>query len=113
MTYYISEKIMDLDASKPGFFAPLYTDPFSQENKMEDIGTGAGLAALGFWLFVASAVATGVYNSIRKRDAQHETLRRVIESGQTVDQELAEKLLSRTDLDSDMIPEILASLSNL
>ena len=59
---------------------------------MENIGLGAGLAALAFWGFVASVVFAGVWNGIRKRDAQHETVRRLIESGQSVDQELMEKL---------------------
>ena len=59
---------------------------------MEHIGLGAGLAALAFWGFVAVAVLAGVWNGIRKRDAQHETVRRLIESGQTIDQELLEKL---------------------
>ena len=61
---------------------------------MESIGTGAGLAAMGFWLFIAIIVATGVWDSIRKRDAQHETLRRAIESGQPIDDEMADRLLA-------------------
>jgi len=60
---------------------------------MEQLGTGAGLAALGFWTFVAAAVAASYWDKIRKREAQHETLRRVIESGQTIDDELTDKLL--------------------
>lgn len=60
---------------------------------METISTGAGFAALGFWLFVAIIVAAGVWDSIRKRDAQHETLRRAIESGRPLDQDLTDKLL--------------------
>ena len=59
---------------------------------MENLGLGAGLAALGFWGFVAVAVLAGVWNGIRKREAQHETVRRLIESGQPIDQELLEKL---------------------
>ena len=52
-----------------------------------------GLAALGFWLFIAAAVVSGVWDSIRKREAQHETLRRMIEAGKPPDQELMNKLL--------------------
>ncbi len=63
---------------------------------MENIGTGAGLAAAGFWLFIAATIAVGVWDGIRKRDAQHETLRRAIESGQPLDDELVNKLLSLT-----------------
>jgi hypothetical protein len=75
---------------------------------MQELGTGAGLAALGFWLFVASAVAITFWDKIRKRDAQHETLRRVVESGQTIDDSLTDKLLSITgsveskDLERDL-----------
>ncbi len=63
---------------------------------MEDLTTGAGLGALGFWLFIAAIVAVGVWDNIRKRDAQHETLRRIIESGQSIDEELTDKLLMLT-----------------
>ena len=59
---------------------------------MENFGLGAGLAALAFWGFVATAVIAGVWDGIRKRDAQHETIRRIIESGQSVDQALMKKL---------------------
>ena len=73
---------------------------------MQDIGTGAGFAALGFWLFIATCVAAGIWDGIRKRDAQHETLRRAIESGQPMDKDLTDKLLSLTggskDLDRDL-----------
>ena len=63
---------------------------------MENLTTGAGLGALGFWLFIAAIVAVGVWDNIRKRDAQHETLRRIIESGQSIDEELTDKLLTLT-----------------
>lgn len=74
---------------------------------MEDIGTGAGLGALGFWLFIATIIAVGVWSSIRKRESQHETIRRAIESGQDIDPELADKLLDLTgasskELDRDL-----------
>ncbi len=74
---------------------------------MEDMGTGAGLGALGFWLFIAIVIAVGVWSSIRKRESQHETIRRAIESGQDIDPELADKLLTLTrseskDLDRDL-----------
>jgi hypothetical protein len=60
---------------------------------MGDLGMGAGLAALAFWGFVAVAVVATTWSSIRKRDAQHETLRRLIESGQPMDGELVNELL--------------------
>jgi hypothetical protein len=61
---------------------------------MQEISYGAGLAALGFWLFIAAIVAAGIWESIRKRESQHETLRRIIESGQPIDADLTDKLLS-------------------
>jgi hypothetical protein len=66
------------------------------ETDMDDLGAGAGFAALGFWLFIAAIIVAGVWDSIRKRESQHETLRRIIESGQTIDDELTDKLLSLT-----------------
>jgi hypothetical protein len=75
---------------------------------MEELGTGAGFAVLGFWCFVAAIIVAGVWDGIRKRETQHETLRRIIESGQTIDDELTDKLLSLTggasnkDLDRDL-----------
>ena len=51
---------------------------------------------MGFWLFIAAIVAVGVWDNIRKRDAQHETLRRIIESGRSIDDELTDKLLALT-----------------
>ena len=74
---------------------------------MEDMGTGAGLGALGFWLFIATIVAVGVWSNIRNRESQHETIRRAIESGQDIDPELVDKLLDLTgtsskELDRDL-----------
>ena len=70
------------------------------------IGTGAGLAAMGFWIFIAIVATGGVWDKIRKRDAQHETLRRAIESGQPIDDALTDKLLimggDSKDLDRDL-----------
>jgi Flp pilus assembly protein TadB len=63
---------------------------------MQGMATGAGLAALGFWIFIAAVVAAGIWDNIRKRDAQHETLRRIIESGQPVDEGLTDKVLDAT-----------------
>jgi hypothetical protein len=74
---------------------------------VENIGLGAGLASLAFWGFLAIAVIAGVWESIRKRDAQHETVRRMIESGQPLNQEFLDKLISASSggkrrLDRDM-----------
>ena len=59
---------------------------------MEDLGIGAGLAALAFWGFIAAAVVGSYWDAIRKRETQHETIRRAIESGQPLDEEMMEKL---------------------
>jgi len=64
---------------------------------MHDYGLGAGIAALAFWGFVAVAVIATYWDSIRKREAQHETVRRLIESGQPINDELMDKLLLLTD----------------
>ena len=64
---------------------------------MNVFGVGAGMAAIAFWGFVAVAVIGAYWDSIRKRDAQHETVRRLIESGQPLDKELMDKLLVLSD----------------
>lgn len=52
-----------------------------------------GLAALGFWLFIAAVSVAGIWEGVRKREAEHETLRRIIESGKQPDQAMMDKLL--------------------
>jgi len=52
-----------------------------------------GLAAFGFWMFVAAAAVAGIWDGVRKREAEHETLRRMIESGKQPSPELIDKLL--------------------
>lgn len=59
-----------------------------------------GLAAFGFWMFVAAAAVAGIWDGVRKRDAEHETLRRMIESGKKPDEQLVDKLLG-----SDKAPD--------
>jgi hypothetical protein len=66
-------------------------------------GLGAGLGQLAFWGFIAAVVVGGMWYSIREKEAQHETLRRMVESGKTVDDELMEKVLGGTkDTASDL-----------
>jgi len=60
---------------------------------MENLGLGAGLAALAFWGFVAAVSVAGIWDGVRKREAQHETLRRLAESGQPIDKAVMDKLL--------------------
>lgn len=61
---------------------------------MENIGIGAGLGAMAFWMFIAAVAVAGIWDGIRKRESQHETIRRVIESGQNLDQGTMDKLLT-------------------
>ena len=72
---------------------------------MGELGLGAGLAALAFWGFVGTVVVASVWSGIRKRDAQHETVRRMIESGQPIDHELMDKLLSLSDNGASKRPD--------
>jgi len=65
-------------------------------------GLGAGLAALAFWGFLAAVVVAGIWYSVREKEAQHETMRRIVESGQPIDEKVIEKVFrgeSRTDRD--------------
>jgi thymidine phosphorylase len=59
-------------------------------------GLGAGLGQLAFWGFIAAVVVGGMWYSIREKEAQHETLRRMVESGKPVDEEMLEKILGGT-----------------
>lgn len=59
---------------------------------MENLGLGAGLAAIAFWGFIAAVVFITVWDGVRKREAQHETIRRMVESGQSIDEKLMAKL---------------------
>ncbi len=54
----------------------------------------AGLGAMAFWLFLAAVVVAGIWYSVRERESRQETLRRVVESGQHLDQELIDKILA-------------------
>ncbi len=61
---------------------------------MGSIGLGAGLSALAFWGFLAVVVAAYYWDSARKRESRHETLRRIVESGRDIDRDLMDKLLT-------------------
>ena len=56
-------------------------------------GLGAGLSSLAFWGFVGAIMVAGIWDGAKKREAQHETLRRMIESGKPVDEALLRKLM--------------------
>jgi len=57
-----------------------------------------GLAALGFWLFIAAVSVAGIWDGVRKREAEHETLRRIVESGNKPDQQLMDKLFGQNSV---------------
>ena len=50
-------------------------------------GLGAGLAAFAFWGFIAAVVVGGIWYAVREKEAQHETLRHLIDSGKDLDEE--------------------------
>ena len=56
-------------------------------------GLGAGLSALAFWGFLAAVVVGGIWYGLRERQAQYDTVRRIIESGQPVDAALIDKII--------------------
>jgi len=64
------------------------------------MGTMTGIAALGFWMFIAAIVIAGIWSDIRKRESQQETLRRVVESGQRIDSALIDKMVGSAQGDS-------------
>ncbi|MDH3338960.1 MAG: DUF6249 domain-containing protein, partial [Gammaproteobacteria bacterium] len=56
-------------------------------------GLGAGLAALAFWGFLAAVVVGGIWYGLRERQAQFDTVARMIESGQKIDEALVDRVL--------------------
>ena len=61
-------------------------------------GVAAGLGSMAFWFFIAAVVVAGIWSDARKRESQQETLRRIVESGQPIDQEVIDRIVSsRTD----------------
>lgn len=66
-------------------------------------GLGAGLAAFAFWGFLAAIVLGGIWYAVREREAQYETVRRIVESGQELDQLALDKILGNSGrLDRDL-----------
>ena len=63
---------------------------------MQGFTLGAGLAAMAFWFFIAAVVVGGIWYDIRKKEAQQETIRRLFESGQKVDEKMIDKLMAST-----------------
>jgi hypothetical protein len=78
-------------------------------------GLGTGLAALAFWGFISAMIVGGIWDGAKKRDAQHETLRRMIESGKPVDEDLLKRLMigepKRPDRDLAVAAIIMFSIA--
>ena len=74
---------------------------------MQGFSLGAGLAALAFWGFLAAVIVSGIWYDIRKREAQQETVRRLFESGQQIDEALMDKLLALGGSKSDRLDRSL------
>ena len=70
---------------------------------MQSFTLGAGLASLAFWGFIAAVVVAGIWYDIRKKEAQQETIRRLFESGQPIDEKMVDKLLSHSDDKADRV----------
>jgi hypothetical protein len=58
------------------------------------------MEALGFWIFIGACVVAGVWEDVRRKEAEHETLWRLAESGKPLDDVLLNRVL-RTDRRSD------------
>ena len=56
-------------------------------------GLGAGLSALAFWGFIAAICIAGIWYGLRERQAQYETLRRLIDSGKSIDEGIVKEVL--------------------
>jgi hypothetical protein len=56
-------------------------------------GIGEGLAAFAFWGFITALCVAGVWGDAKKRQAQHETLRRMLEGNKPVDEALMTRLM--------------------
>jgi len=81
---------------------------------MQAFSVGAGLASLAFWGFVAAIIVAGIWYDLRKKQAQQETVRRLVESGQRLEPELVDRLLqvgggrpSRLDRDFKLVALIM------
>jgi hypothetical protein len=64
---------------------------------------GGGLASLAFWGFLAAVVVGGIWYAVREKEAQHETVRRIVESGQPIDEKVVESIFR----DNDKTPQDL------
>lgn len=58
------------------------------------------LAALGFWLFLAAVIVAGIWYDAREKETKQETLRRIVESGNNIDQAVIERILGENSADT-------------
>lgn len=56
-----------------------------------------GLAALGFWLFIAIVVGGGIWYDAKRKEMQQETLRRIVESGRDIDPAVIDRVVGTSD----------------
>lgn len=67
--------------------------------------SGAGLAAFGFWVFIAAVVVAGIWYDAKEKETKQETLRRIVESGHNIDAEVIERIIGENEsqtLDRDL-----------
>ncbi len=67
--------------------------------------TGLGLAGLGFWVAVAAIGLGFIWSSVKKQQMKHEMTLKLLEKGQSVDQELLAKLLAADKPGAAMEPK--------
>lgn len=65
---------------------------------MEDIGSG--IAVLAFWGFIAAVSVAGIWDGVRKREAEQETIRRIIESSKEIDEQMLNRIIAVTKGDT-------------
>ena len=73
-----------------------------------------GLASFGFWMFIAACVLGGIWDGARKREAEHETLRRIFDSGKPIDEEMIDRIMGnnkRPDQDLKIAGLIVVSVA--
>jgi hypothetical protein len=62
---------------------------------------------MGVWTFIAAVVVGDIWYGIRKREAEHETQRHVMRSGQSIDQAPADNLFSLSRCDNRRLDRFL------
>lgn len=55
-------------------------------------GFGFGMAAAAFWTFLAAVVVAGIWFAAREQREQHETMRRIVESGRDIDADVIDRI---------------------